>query len=453
MRHAIVIFAAGLIWLGGAPVFAKAVMNGDLPRRAALGFATEVADGGIAVARVDEGSAAAGAGLRVGDRIVGIGEASVTDPLDGRDRLRRTLGGSELKLRVQRQGGRADLKFAVAPRPLEDMPGMVSHYDVASVGGGVRLRTITAVPEGARGRVPVLLLAQWVSCGSIEHNPQSPWRRAVAAFVRAHGLAFVRVERSSDGDSEGPACHKLDYDSEVAHYIAAFDHVLATNPHVDASRVFVLGSSLGSTTAPLIAQALQERGRGVLGIAVQGGGAVTYFERMLHFERFYLERRPQDVKPADIHDQMVKRVDFLHAYLIRGRSPDDIARDSAEMAAIRADVRGLGRGEHYGRPYAWHQQAARRNFLAAWAALKARVLVVFGEFDQFETAHGHQLIATMVNRLRPGTARYVFVKGADHDLAVFKSAEDAYADAPGSVANDKAMFDAMSGLVRQALKR
>lgn len=453
MRHAIVIFAVWFASIGVTPAFAKAIKAGDLPRRAALGFASEVQDGALSVVRVDAGSAAANAGLRVSDQIVAIGGTQVSDPLEGRDRLRRTLANNELSLRVQRQGARIDLRFVVPARLLEDMPGMVSHYDVASVGSGVKLRTITAVPEGARGRVPVLLLAQWVSCGSIEHNPQSPWRRAVAEFVRAHGLAFVRVERSSDGDSEGPACHKLDYDSEVAHYIAAFDHVLTSNPRLDASRVFVLGSSLGSTTAPLIALALQERGRGVLGIAVQGGGAVTYFERMLHFDRFYLERRPSEVKPADIHDQMMKRIHFLHEYLIEGRSPDDIARDNAEMAAIRADVRGLGQGEHYGRPYAWHQQAARRNFLAAWAQLKARVLVVFGEFDQFETAHGHKLITTMVNRLRPGTARFVSVEGADHDLAVFKSVEDAYADAPGAVPNDKAMFDAMSLLVRQALRR
>jgi pimeloyl-ACP methyl ester carboxylesterase len=453
MRHAIVIFSVWFASIAVTPASAKAIMAGDLPRRAALGFASEVQDGAISVARVDAGSAAANAGLRVNDRIVAIGGMQVSDPLDGRDRLRRTLANNELSLRVQRQGVRIDLRFMVPARPLEDMPGMVSHYDVASVGGRVRLRTITAVPEGARGRAPVLLLAQWVSCGSIEHNPQSPWRRAVAEFVRVHGLAFVRVERSSDGDSEGPACHKLDYDSEVAHYVAAFDHVLASNPRLDAGRVFILGSSLGSTTAPPIALALQERGRGVLGIAVQGGGAVTYFERMLHFDRFYLERRPNEVKPADIHDQMMRRIHFLHEYLIEGRSPDDIARDSTEMAAIRADVRGLGRGEHYGRPYAWHQQAAKRNFLGAWAQLKARVLVVFGEFDQFETAHGHTLITTMVNRLRPGTARFVFVKGADHDLAVFKSAEDAYADAPGAVPNDKAMFDAMSALVHQVLKR
>ena len=450
MRHGIVILLLAFTWASSASgVSAAAMVAGDLPRRAALGFGTEAVDGTIRVARVDAGSAAEAAGVRVDDLVAAIDGVAVSHPLDGRDRLRRTLGGAELRLGLSRQGRRLNVRFPVPPRPFEDMPGMDSYYDAVAVGGAT-LRTITAVPTGARGRVPALLFAQWVSCGSIEHRADSPWRRAAADFARSRGLAFVRVERSSDGDSEGPACHKLDYDTEVRHYIEAYDALLARHPRLDPSRVFILGSSLGSTTAPLIGQALQERGRRVLGIAVQGGGAVTYFERMMGFERFYLERRPDAVQPHQIHEQMMKRIHFLHEYLIRGRSPDAIARDSADMAAVRADIRGLGAGEHYGRPYAWHQQAAKRNFLAAWASLKARVLVVFGEFDQFETAHGHALIVNMVNRLRPGTARYLEFKGADHDLVTHRTAEDAYADAESMTRNDEAFFDAFGQLIRQA---
>ena len=48
-----------------------------------------------------------------------------------------------------------------------------------------------------------------------------------------------------------------------------------------------------------------------------------------------------------------------------------------------------------------------KNFLAAWAKIEAPVLVVYGEFDQFEPRDGHQLIADTVNQLRPGTATFV----------------------------------------------
>jgi hypothetical protein len=167
------------------------------------------------------------------------------------------------------------------------------------------------VPSGTRGRLPVLVFTQWVSCGSIEHNAQSPWRRAVADFVRAQGLAFVRVERASDGDSEGPACHKLDYDTEVRHYIATFDALLSSNPRLDPSRVFVLG------------QAWEHDGRwsrlrcrnGRQCECRAGRRHGHLFQRMMGFERFYLERR-RGRATTRIHDQMMKRIHFLHAYLI-----------------------------------------------------------------------------------------------------------------------------------------
>ncbi|MEM8659796.1 MAG: hypothetical protein AAGF35_02820 [Pseudomonadota bacterium] len=149
----------------------------------------------------------------------------------------------------------------------------------------------------------------------------------------------------------------------------------------------------------------------IAGVVVQGGGGLTHFERMLHFDRFYLERRPELVDPDSIHEEMNARAIFHTEYLIKGRHPDDIAQDNARMEAVREDVRGLDSNDHYGRPFAWHQQAAQQNSLAAWAELDADVLVVFHEFDQFETRHGHELIVDTVNRQRPGTATFVLHEG------------------------------------------
>ncbi|MEM8659795.1 MAG: MerR family transcriptional regulator [Pseudomonadota bacterium] len=79
-------------------------------------------------------------------------------------------------------------------------------------------------------------LQDWIDDAGLEHG----------------GLAKVRVERAGSGDSEGPPCSKLDYDTEVAHYIAVFTKLL-NNPLLNSEEVFVFGSSLGSTTAPLVA--------------------------------------------------------------------------------------------------------------------------------------------------------------------------------------------------------
>ncbi len=315
-------------------------------------------------------------------------------------------------------------------KPLEEIDGVSSHYGMVETSDGAKLRTIIARPEDADGPLHPLLFTQWVSCGSIEYRKGSPSREMLAALARETGLALVRVERSTDGDSQGPACNELDYDTEVAHYIEAFDKLLKDD-RVDASKVYFYGSSLGSTTAPLVAKALQDKGYDIAGVAAQGGGAETYYERMLTFDRIYLERSPDKFAPADIHDELIARAKFHYEYLINDRLPDEIANDNETMAAVRADIRGMGESDHYGRPFAWHQQAAKQNFLAAWAAIDAPVLIIFNEFDQFEAQYGADVIVNMVNRLRPGTATLIVRPNIGHSDDRFETILDAYADEGG----------------------
>jgi pimeloyl-ACP methyl ester carboxylesterase len=317
----------------------------------------------------------------------------------------------------------------------ESIPGVDSHYRVVEVSDGSRLQSIITLPEAGKGdtspRHP-LLFTQWVSCGSLEYREGSNSRELLAALARESGLALVRVERTAL-EGTGPSCETLDYDTEVAHYVEAFTQLL-DDERIDAERIFIYGSSLGSTTAPLVAAELQNQGLDIAGVMVQGGGGVTYYERMLNFDRIYLERRPDAVAPADIHDELLARAKFQYEYLVEGRHPDEVAKDGPDMAKIRNDVRGLDESDQYGRPFAWHQQAARRNFLAAWAKVDAPVLVIFNEFDQFETPHGHKLIADTVNRLRPGSATYIERPNIGHSDNRYATIEEAYADRDGTAA-------------------
>jgi alpha-beta hydrolase superfamily lysophospholipase len=405
-----------------ATATASGVVEGDLPRQADLGFAFSGDAGTLVVANLVADSAAARAGLAKGDLIVAIDGQRFAKPYHGEALLVRHDGERPLTLEIHRgdEAAPRTLRFTPPARALEDLAGVDSHYGVVTTPDGARLRTIVTRPQRTTGRLPVIFFTQWVSCGTVEFTRGGLSREILKVLARESGAALVRVERAGAGDSEGPACHELDYDTEVAHYRAALDAVLGRYAWLDPGRLVIYGSSLGSTIAPLVAQ-----GRPVAGLIVQGGGAISYLERMIAFDRQQLERT--GVPVGEIHARMQRQIAFHVEYLVRGRDPEAIARDDAGMASARSAIRGLGDGEHYGRPYAWHQQAAQRNFAAAWAAIDAPVLAIFGEFDQFESRHGHEWIADIVNARAPGRATFLAVPRMDHEGDVYDTIEDAYA--------------------------
>lgn len=328
-------------------------------------------------------------------------------------------------------------------RPLETTPGLETEYGAVRVSDGYRLRTIVTRPAGARGKLPAIFLAQAVSCGSLELPPES--QSTLRQLPLRSGYAFLRVERAGTGDSEGPACPELDYDTEVRHYREAFDQ-LARHAWVDPSRIVIFGSSLGSTTAPLIAQ-----GKKVAGIFVQGGGALTYLERMIHFDRFYFERSGK-FAPSEVRDRVLKSIRFNQEYLLGRKTPEQVARDNPDLAGVWESMRGTAEAPpHYGRPYAWHWQAADKDFLAAWAKVEAPVLVLYGQYDQFEPRHSHEMIADAVNALRPGTATFVEMPRIDHSLSAYPSAYAAYREEGGTLNRDALIVPVLDWLKKLRL--
>src|SRR5688572_27431258 len=202
--------------------------------------------------------------------------------------------------------------------PLRAIAGLETEYGAVRTSEDVRLRTILTRPAGASGPLPALFIAQWVSCGTIDFNPERS--SLLRELATRSGLVMVRVERSGTGDSEGVPCARLDYDTEVRHYREALDQV-SRHAWVDPERIVIHGISLGATTAPLIAE-----GRRVAGLIVQGGGALTYLERMIQFDRIFLERSG-GYRPEQIHGEMLRRIRFHQEYLVGGRMPVEVEAD------------------------------------------------------------------------------------------------------------------------------
>lgn len=309
--------------------------------------------------------------------------------------------------------------------PLEATAGLETEFGAVRVSDGYRLRSILVRPSGTTGRLPAIFYVQPVSCGSIEWPPDVPTTLRQLALRSGH--AIIRVDRAGRGDSEGPDCSALDYDTEVRHYAQALDR-LSKHPWVDADRIVIYGSSLGSTVAPLVAQ-----GRKLAGVVVQGGGALSYLERMINFDRFWFERSGR-FSPDEVQGRVLKSIRFNQAYLLGRKLPDQVEREQPDLKGVWASMRGTAEAPpHYGRPHAWHWQAADKNFLAAWTRVEAPVLVLWGEHEQFEPRHGHQMIVDAVNALRPGTATFVELQGIDHSLTRYSSAYAAYREAGGTL--------------------
>lgn len=290
---------------------------------------------------------------------------------------------------------RGDLPRA-GGKPLESIEGLDSHYGVLETRDGTRLRTVLTRPAGSRGRLPAILFVQWLSCESIElpASQTDGWSRMLRRIARDSGAVMLRTDKAGVGDSEGGPCAELDYETELAHHREALA-ALRRSGHADPERILIFGASMGGNMAPLVAQ-----GKEVAGIMIWGGGAHTWFERMLGFERRAKELGGWPAAELDGYMKSLTR--FLHGYLVEGLAPEAIAEREPALGGVWRQIVGTGAGSHYGRPLAFHRQAQARDWAAAWAQVQAPVLAVYGEYDWFESAEAHRLVADIANRGRPG---------------------------------------------------
>ncbi len=309
----------------------------------------------------------------------------------------------------------------------EATPGLETRYEQVRMADGRRLRVFLTRPAGTTGKLPALFHTQAVSCDTLEWP--ATYRGRMYQLALRSGRVLIRVERSGTGDSDGPdgngsGCDRLDYDTEVADYRAALAQ-LKRHAWIDPARVVIWGSSLGSTVAPLVAD-----GNSVEGVVVQGGGAVTYLERMIGFDRLNLDRGGK-FAPEQRHAEMLRRIRFQTHYLLERKTPAQVVAEHPDLKGVWEGLFGTDTAPHYGRPYAWHWQAASRDFLGAWSRIAAPVLVFFGEYEGFEYEHGHRTIVDTINRLRPGSAQFVRVERGGHDLLRYADPFKAYAFAEG----------------------
>lgn len=333
----------------------------------------------------------------------------------------------------------------VNQRPLQALDGIDTEYGVVTTPGGDRLRTIVTKPAGSTGRLPAIAFVHWLSCDSVDFDTgaMDGWSQMLKRLITTSGFVVQRMDKSGVGDSTGTPCDHLDYETELAQHRAALE-ALAARPDVDPAKIVIFGASMGSNYAPLLAES-----HPVAGVVIWGGGANTWYERTLLFERHALELSGAD--PATLSPEMTARAAFLDRYLIRGELPAAIAHDDPRLGSVWQRMVEAGGVLHYGRPLAFDQQAQRQNWPAAWAKVNAPVLVLYGEYDWFESPESARAVADIVNRGRPGTAEFVLVPSTNHHFTRYPSRTAAYEERGGTVNAEEPVDEIVRWLRRRGL--
>ncbi len=268
-----------------------------------------------------------------------------------------------------------------AKTPRESYPNVDVIYDSVATPHGERLRTIITKPRNARSKLPVIFVAGWLSCDSVE----APADTKDASGLVFRGLAqlpefsLFRVDKQGIGDSEG-VCGETDFETELAGYRAAF-RALKNYDFIDSNRVYILGISNGGGFAPLVPESEAEQ-RQVRGYVSVGGWAKTWFEHMLEIERrrFTLVGK----SPAEVSERMKNSATLL--------------KEQPQLEELWPE--GNDHAHLYGRPLAFYEQLQKLNIAAAWSRVAVATYALRGQFDWIMSPEDAGLIVSYVNSNR-----------------------------------------------------
>jgi len=308
-----------------------------------------------------------------------------------------------------------------AQAPQETYPNVDVIYDSVAGPHGERLRTIITKPHGTKGKLPVIFVAGWLSCDSVEAPNETIDATALVfrGLAQMPGFCTSRMDKQGVGDSDGD-CAKNDFESELAGYRAAF-RALRQYEFVDPQRVYILGISNGGGFAPLVPESEPEQAQ-VRGYVAVGGWVKTWFEHMLEIERrrFALSGK----KPGEVNEVLKRAATLYHWLLVEGKQPRDLFREQPALADLWPEG---GDYDHlYGRPIAFYQQLQKLNLAAAWSRVKVPAIVLHGQYDWIMSREDPELIAQYVNANQPASARFVEVPEMGHTFQHYLSFADAF---------------------------
>ncbi len=326
---------------------------------------------GLLVRSVAVGSSAQHAGIEAGDRLLAIGEIRATEMNAVRAALRGLEAGSELHVDVLR--GQQVLRCVGEVRPYPTELHAHGRIELGQVQvAQTRLRTVALVPDGP-GPHPVVYYLPGAHWASEEYpfEPQHPVPSLLGELA-GRGIASLRVERFGMGDSDGPPCNAVDFESEYAGYLAGLGY-LEQAPWCDRQRVVLLGQSLGTMVAPLLcvdsAAVLSPRA-----VALFGASAIPISEGLQTALRRYAVVQPHVPK-----DRIERQCELLRAIVQNGQTPRQALATRPDLLDVRPDH--FTDDTIYRRTVAFYHQLERQPLQQAWQRMAVPVLAMHGDKD------------------------------------------------------------------------
>jgi pimeloyl-ACP methyl ester carboxylesterase len=348
------------------------------------------------VVKVFPGTAGEAGGFQAGDVILTLDGAPVTTTDQFVRDIARHLGGEAVKIGV-RHGTEETVRTAVLkPRPLETSPNADVLYRSVEVGGAKR-RVIVTKPH-KEGRLPAVLFMQGLGCYSLDGTDRRSGYGRVIDALEQRGYVTMRVEKTGEGDSEGPLCTDLGSTpaQEAAGYVAGL-RALKQYDFVDPARVFVFAHSMGPIVGSMAVA--EEPVRGFIAVETVG---TSWYEYDL--ERVRVQAAVQS-NPEEVDREVREYEPCSHGFYVEKKRPDQL-KGCEYMFLPFGPV-----------PYTYMQSVADISLGRQWRGGEFPVLVIYGTASVVTTAHQSRYLAELINKWRPGRAQYVEVAGMDHGLA------------------------------------
>lgn len=376
---------------------------------------------GVKVTELETGTPLFSTGVKVDDRILAVNGVAIKTRQAWQDLTDALVADKDYELVLRRDEKRLTVTTRFPAVERETYPGIAVEYDEIVSDYGIRQRTIITRPEAAVGPIPGIVVLQGLSCSSIEYTPgrRSNFIRSLRGLVQQSGMAVMRIEKPGLGDSEGD-CSRTDFHTELNGYQVAIEQFKARDD-VDAGRIVVYGSSMGSALAPYLVEQHQ-----LNGVIADGTFFRSWFEHMLEIERRI--KRMQGKSQSEINTLMTQvYIPLYYGMLVEQRSYADLVRANPLLAEhnYHADA------HMYGRPVAYYHQVQAFNFAGAWSQVKVPVRIRYGSNDWIMSEADNHMIVDALKRAGNQNVELFVYPGLDHWDTVHKTPDDSFHGQPG----------------------